>query len=323
MLRIRECSDPDECQHIWKQVWPLQGIFDFWEIRACFLKDFNRPSHFLVAEKRNSIRGVLPLSWVSEEKYFAMFPGETWKGKTWLEQNRIPAHTAYIRNALLTSIPGAAHLRYLTPESTNIPSIHCETDETGYIFSPRQYGYTFSNYIQQLSAKFRKNYTREISRLELFGLSYRHNCVNDVDHLFRMNLEAFGDASYFCDKRFLRSFENLVAWLSKNKLLRITTILIAGHVAAVDIGAVWAGNYTVLAGGTNPEFKGVAKLINFHHIEWSCAERIASVDFLCGDFGWKERFRLSPRPLYQIKTGTADNVMPDAIHSERKVSCAL
>jgi hypothetical protein len=69
----------------------------------------------------------------------------------------------------------------------------------------------------------------------------------------------------------------------------------------VDVGTVWNESSTVLAGGVNPGFPGVAKLINLHHLEWACQNRMKSVDFLCGDYGWKERFHLSPRPLYKIE----------------------
>ena len=62
----------------------------------------------------------------------------------------------------------------------------------------------------------------------------------------------------------------------------------------------------MLAGGTNHEFPGVAKLINFHHLEIACHQRFDSVDFLCGDFGWKRRFRLVARPLYQITLAAGD-----------------
>jgi CelD/BcsL family acetyltransferase involved in cellulose biosynthesis len=71
------------------------------------------------------------------------------------------------------------------------------------------------------------------------------------------------------------------------------------------MGAIWNNTYTVLAGGTDVEFPGVAKLINLHHIQWACRQRLACVDFLCGDFNWKSRFHLVPRPLYELcKTET-------------------
>jgi CelD/BcsL family acetyltransferase involved in cellulose biosynthesis len=41
-------------------------------------------------------------------------------------------------------------------------------------------------------------------------------------------------------------------------------------------------------------------MINFHHIAWACEKRFTSLDFLCGDFGWKQRLHLSSRPLFEI-----------------------
>jgi len=55
-----------------------------------------------------------------------------------------------------------------------------------------------------------------------------------------------------------------------------------------------------VAGGTGGDFPGVAKLINFHHLEWACRQRLREVDFLCGEFNWKNRFHLTPRPLYKM-----------------------
>lgn len=80
----------------------------------------------------------------------------------------------------------------------------------------------------------------------------------------------------------------------------MTTICIDNEVAAVDIGAVFNNTYTLLAGGTDPRFNGVAWLINLHHMEWACQKKIDTVDFLCGEFNWKERFYLTPIPFYQI-----------------------
>jgi CelD/BcsL family acetyltransferase involved in cellulose biosynthesis len=91
----------------------------------------------------------------------------------------------------------------------------------------------------------------------------------------------------------------------------------------VDIGAIWNQTYTVLAGGTHSDFPGVAKLINFHHIEWACRQRFKEVDFLCGEFNWKNRFHLTARPLYRIlNLPVAAANLPDAAAGLR-VACAV
>jgi CelD/BcsL family acetyltransferase involved in cellulose biosynthesis len=187
-------------------------------------------------------------------------------------------------------------------------------DEMGYLFFPRRYNYSFDIYMQEFSGKSRKKIGRELAKLEALGLHYRHDCMEDLKHLFRLNQDAYGQRSYFSDCRFLKSFEHLLSLLREKGLLRVTTVVLGGKVAAVDVGAVLGDYYTVLAGGTHPDFPGVAKLINFHHLQWACHQGLEEVDFLSGDFGWKERFHLTPRPLYQLQLLSTIAVQDNNLH---------
>jgi hypothetical protein len=301
MVRIRICDEPEACAVLWRKLWPQTCFFDLWPVRLIFAEAFARTPYFLVAEQQQEPVGMLALCLLGEERQFACYPGEVWQGKTWIEQNRIPVREQEMRDALLEAIPGPAYLRYLTPESAPVSCASTfVVDEENFRFFPRLHGYSFEGYMQEFSGKSRKNLCREQDRLQKPGVAYRYNDFNDIESLLTMNLAAYGDYSYFADARFLQAFVRLFGWLAEQNMLRITTLLIGGEVAAVDAGAVWNGQYTVLAGGTNGEFPGVAKIINFHHIAWACAERLEVVDFLCGDFGWKKRFHLQPCPLYKL-----------------------
>ncbi|AOY57738.1 MULTISPECIES: GNAT family N-acetyltransferase [Desulfococcus] len=306
MLNIRKLEDFDLCRRIWENARPVENIFDLWPVRTCFAAAFDREPFFIVAEENGHTVGLLPLSRMDDPESFGFFPGELWAGKTWLEQNRITAADTGVARALLDRVPGSVHLRYMSHAALVSEIQPLELDEVGYLFFPGRYQYRFDAYLQEFKGKSRKKIGREMAAVTAPGIAYRYNDLSDVDPFFRMNLEAFGSRSYFSDPRFLKSFEKMMAWLYAQGMLRITTILIGGRIAAVDVGAVLdvprkGSNYTVLAGGTNPEFPGIAKLINFHHLEWACRMRLDSVDFLCGDFGWKERFHLTPRPLYQLR----------------------
>lgn len=307
MIRVHVCEDIQECARIWNQVWPQQCLFDLWPVRDCFAGSYRRHPYFLVAEEGGMIQGLLALSWIGEGQYYAHFPGETWNGKTWLEQNRILASSSEVLNALLDNVPGPTELRYLTRDSVPLAQRPIGVDEVGYLFFPGEHAYSFEKYMQLFSGKSRKKLGREMARLADHGVSWRCDHVADIQWLFRTNLESFGESSYFYNPSFLDSFEKLAIWLHRQGMLRITTALLGGTIAAVDIGALQGKSYTVLAGGTNQEFPGVAKMINFHHLERACRERMDTVDFLCGDFGWKQRFHLTPRPLYEM------NVLPDAV----------
>jgi Acetyltransferase (GNAT) domain len=300
MTDVRVCKDLEEIQHLWRQYWPQQCIFDFWPVRAAFQRQFQHDPHFLVAERQGNICGMLALSWIDEEQYFGHFPGELWHGKTWLEQNRVIATDDRSFEAMWEAVPDVAQIRYLHPDGYLPEGASVTVDEVGYLFRPPQYRYDFNAYLGQFSGKTRKKIRCETNRLHARGVSFRYDHLADVDWLFRLNLEAFRGDSYFSDPRFLNAFEDLVIWLQNHDLLRVTSVLVGGQLAAVDIGAVWNGTYTVVAGGTGRDFPGIAKLINFHHLEWACHQQLREVDFLCGEFNWKNRFHLAPRPLYKM-----------------------
>lgn len=301
--QIRVTHEPRECAALWRVCRPDPvELFDRWDVRACFHRTFQRPLHFRVAQADGRPVGLLPLAWVEEAGTYAFFPGETWRGRTWLEGNRIFAPDEATRSALLEAAPDPLDLRYLDDGALDGLADMASVDELNYRFLPGQVGYAYANYLQRFSSKAWKKIRRELDALEARGVAWRLDHRPDLDRMFVMNIENYGEASYFSDKRFLQAFLDLADLLAAEGSLRVTTALVAGEVAAVDMGALWHGSYTLLAGATAPAFPGVAKLINLHHIERACRERFHTVDFLCGDFGWKERFHLVARPLYRIAT---------------------
>ncbi len=299
-MRIRISEDLEECRRLWT-VNPPACLFDMWTVREAFAHSFHREPYFIVAEQGGAVSGLLPLSWIEENQCFGYFPGETWRGKTWLEQNKLWATGHETVQALLEAVPDAAHLRYMTSEPWHSSETALCEDEEGYLFYPGRYGYDSQRYWQEFSGKSRKQLAREMAALAARGVSVRYDHLPDADVMFRMNLESFWEYSYFLDPRFLGAFESLISRLHQSGMLRITTVLIGGKIAAVDVGALWNNTFTVLAGATHRDFPGVAKLINFHHLDRACEKRFDSVDFLCGDFGWKKRFHLAARPLYEIR----------------------
>jgi hypothetical protein len=191
------------------------------------------------------------------------------------------------------------HLRYLSLQQ-ELPDSNLAIDEIGYLFSPPQYEYDINNYFSEFSHKTIKQILRDIAALEKFGVAYRFDQISDFELMIQLNINRFGSESYFYDRRFRESFRSLAYFLRDRGWLRFTTVLINDEPAAVDMGCLYNGVYTLMAGGTNSRFPGVAKLINLHHMERACRERMHQVDFLCGDFNWKKLFHLTPRPLFKL-----------------------
>ncbi len=322
MWQIKTIHDPQECRQAWEQLWPRSCVFDLWQVRECFQKSYNRPLHFIVALQDHVPKGMIALCWIEEDRTYGHFPGETWKHQTWLEQNRLLSGHPDMSAALIDAVPGPANIRYLTHDSYFQTRGLVAPDETGYVFIPQKYGYAFDNYLSEFSGKTRKKMNSELAKLKNQGVSIEYNRMQDVDLFLKMNIDAFGENSYFSDKRFLKGFEYLISFLAGTGMLRVTTVLIKEKVAAVDIGALYKKTYTMLAGGTNPEFKGVAKLINLHHMNWACMQQLKVVDFLCGDFNWKERFHLTPKPLYALNLRKKIEFSNVALRLKENLICA-
>lgn len=303
MPRLRVVTSLDECREVWNRAFTRENISDLWEVRECFQRHFQRPAHFILCEDNGKLTGLLPLSWVEESHCYQYFPGETWSNKTWLEQNRILAADRETLDLLLQNVPDKMYLRYLLSTDHSLDE-NPVVDEIGYLFKPAQFDYDIEKYFALFSGKNARRLKKEIAEVAAPGLDFRLDDIQDFDRLVEMNIGRFGAGSYFYDERFRESFRSLMHFLRERGWLRMTAVLIGGELAAVDIGCVYNGTYTLLGGGTSADFPGVAKLINIHHIERACRERFALVDFLCGDFTWKKLFHLTPRPLYLISNKT-------------------
>jgi hypothetical protein len=298
-IGVRVATDPDECRDLWQMLIPPETITDLWEVRNCFHQQFRRPLHFIVAEDGRDVIGLIPLCFIEEMRCYGYFPGETWHGKTWLEQNRIHSRRMAAPSALLPHCRFPYHLRYLTAPA-ELKDSSLPVDEIGYLFFPPTYDFSIENYFKEFSHKKIKQILRDIAEFEKRGVTYRFDDPADFDLMIRMNLSRFGAESYFYDARFRESFRSLACLLQARGLLRLTTVLVAGEPAAVDMGCLYRGTYTIMAGGASSRFPGIAKLINMHHLQRACDENMRQVDFLCGDFNWKKLFHLTPRPLYLL-----------------------
>jgi len=317
---IRTITDIDECKEIWQKVIPAELVSDIWDVRFCFHSHYNNPPHFIVAEENNKITGFLPLSWNEESNRYNYFPGETWEGKTWLEQNRIIADNSKVFSDMLETLDRPYHIRYLRKDwSWNYSNE--SIDEIGYLFIPENFDYDFNRYMEAFSHKSAKRLKREIASWEQLNVKWSFNDPKDFEKLCSLNRSKYGQLSYFHDERFLNSFYSLLQFLQEREWLRMVTVSVDDEPAAVDMGSLYNGMLTMLAGGTNDKYRGIAKLINIHHITHACEQKLDSVDFLCGNFNWKTMFHLSPTPLYliegknEISVGENHTIDRDNYHS--------
>ncbi|MGE4285506.1 MAG: GNAT family N-acetyltransferase [Phycisphaerae bacterium] len=295
-MKLRTTENISQCRELWRRYVPQDCFFNLWEVRECFHLTFGNEPFFVTAEENGVLCGLLALCRNGSGKGVSFFPGELYGGRTWLEQNVIYASSHRALETLLGALPNEGEVRYLRAAGGLLETF-CDEDELNYSLLPPALDYDFDRYLAGMDGKYRRNLLRELRQ---FDAEVRLNNFADIDAMLDLNLQNFGSHSYFADSRFLAGFRRMLGYARYMEALRVTTMLVDGQIAAVDVGVTHANRHTVLAGGTNPLFKGIAKHINIHHIKWALESRLGRVDFLCGDFGWKDKFALHAEPLYKL-----------------------
>jgi len=299
VLKKRFVTDLEECQRLWKKFIPVKSLSDLWDFRFCFQRHFNHRPFFLVLEDEEGIAGILPLSYLAQADTFVFFPGETWKERTWIERTPIYAREHEIVQELFHRCPERTYLRYMdVSQGCGFPDL--DLDEIGYVLYPSSLDFDLGKYEKRFSHKKIKEIRKAITSLSAKGNLFNSNRLDDFEVLVEMNLERFGASSYFHDERFKDGFRDVMFFLYRKGCLRLFSLEINGKTAAVDLGALYLGTYTVYLGGTDRDYPGVAKVMNMHHLEFACKHRIHKVDFLCGDFHWKKLWHLDPEPLHKF-----------------------
>ena len=299
MIRKRIVTDLDECGVLWSFLGGGRNLSDLWDFRLCFYRHFKNEPFFLVLEDGQGILGIVPLCHLEREDIFLFFPGETWQGKTWLERTPIYCRDLEALSELLAACPSRTYLRYIEADENTLPA-ELELDEIGYILHPPELDFSMDEYYRRFSWKKLKAIKKEIASILVPESSWHVNRPADYDLMVRMNQSRFGPQSYFHDPRFREGFREVVDWLHQRGWLRMVSLEIRGQIAAVDLGALFDSTYVVFLGGTHADFRGVAKVMNMHHIEFAVEQGVSRVDFLCGDFYWKKLWHLDPQPLFKF-----------------------
>lgn len=318
-IRSFSITDLNDCEQLWKYYLRRDCISDLWEFRLCFHKYFGYRPYFLILEDREGIAGILPLSFIEETDMAVFFPGEMWEGKTWFERTPIYLRDFKFFNDLIDACPYRTLLRYIDP-GQEITCSELNQDEIGYVLYPKDVNYDLTLFRQRFSNKKFKAILKVVENYKAMGCTFHLNRLQDFDTLVDLSILQFGHRSYLTDPRFREGFRDAMHFLQRKNLLRMVSIEIDGRIGAVDLGAYYQGVYTVFLGGANPDFPGIAKLINMYHITTSFNEKYYKVDFLCGDFHWKKLWHLDPEPLYKF---VSPSMVSEAVGMENRISGSL
>ena len=309
MIERRVVTDPYRCEKLWKSFIPVRSVSDLWEFRMCFHHFYKNRFRFHVMEEKGNIYGILPLSHIDDLDIMTFFPGETWKNKTWLERTPIYAINHDILYRLLSDCTERTYLRYIECDAEYLPD-QVTSDEIGYVIYPGQFNYDKENYRTRFSHKKFKSIMRDINTILDMGASFHINRIEDFELLVEMSIEQYGADSYLQDTRFRKSFREIIRFLNQKGCLRMVSMELEGRIMAVDVGAIYNGVYTIFLGGVFSRVPGLPKAMNMYHIDYALKNRIAKVDFLCGDFNWKKLWHFNEEPLFKVVSPDLEDTTP-------------
>lgn len=184
--------------------------------------------------------------------------------------------------------------------------------ERARVFSAAALPRSRDEYLKQLSAKTRKNVTRDSARImgagaRLVSCASSRDLPRFLDALFRLHHERWrlkGEEGTFRRKpavaRFYARFAPLAlaaGWL------RVFALEKDGELKAVQYGYVYGGAFHALQEGFDPEEPGLGNVLRLRVLEACLAEGLQTYDFLAGHTPHKERWNAHPRHGYDFFLG--------------------
>jgi MFS family permease len=271
---------PMERRRFWDALQPQECLFDLWSVRECFARRFGSEPHFLVAERDGRAVGLLALSRTPNADGFLQYPGETWRGGALARTEQNSGRESVGRGGASCARAGGDAPAVPRGGDTAVRTAPARRDGLrvlpGTIRLRRR-----RRPLDALGADAQADRRRgRTARSRGRGLPPRlprgpRRAVRDEPSVVRRRL-VLPRPALSGELRGSRRDAQCERNASPDGRPR------GGRVAAVDIGGVYRNGYTLLAGGTAPEFPGVAKLMNLHHIRRTCAERLRFADFLSG-----------------------------------------
>jgi hypothetical protein len=293
-IHFEKISDLFEAKKIWELLSPKLVIYDDWDFRFTLYKYFQHPLHFYVGFVEDEAIGLLPLQWNEEQKHLEFF-GEY---NEWMDQNKV-----FIKSGFEEYIPQFYDQVSEPLKATSIVGEDAFTSALEFdndtFFLPVQGMQTHEDYFQKyLSGQRRKMFRRIIKHTEELGVEIRRNQLEDIETMFDLNLEHFGDDSSFVwpyRKEIFRDFANL------GLPLHLLSFVIHGKVEAVSFCLGYKNTFVSLNSGVNRrDYEELNSYITFKELDEACAVGADIYDIRGGDYNWKSSWHFEKIPQYKL-----------------------
>ncbi|MBU0615732.1 MAG: GNAT family N-acetyltransferase [Nanoarchaeota archaeon] len=283
---MKVVKDIKECELLWNKFSPKLSLFDLWDYRFCFYAAYKFEPYFITDDN-----GLLPLWYETPEKYYTFFGGN------FPETNKFFIKDKSKIKDFLKACPKETSLFYL--DKSEAEFIKLEKADPKFYLDMSKFNNDIEKYIGSFDKKHRKNLRYDLRHLEELGLSFRHNQIEDMQLLGKLNMSRFGKESDYSETEMLASMQELANTAAKQGKMNLISCVINANVESVELGVVHNNVYTVLSCGRNPNIKNLGKRMILQHIKDALDKKISIIDFMSYESGWKKLWHLEEEPMFE------------------------
>ncbi|PJE63931.1 hypothetical protein COU89_00585 [Candidatus Roizmanbacteria bacterium CG10_big_fil_rev_8_21_14_0_10_45_7] len=310
-LRMQVVTDMETAEQLWQIFTPNKSLFDLWEFRKAFAENFAVDPYFITLYEqigsRAHILGILPL-WLDNDEYAGKY---TWFGGFWPEDNTFFVKDPEFIPLMLMAAPKPLILDCIIQdkdyEFLNNLAGFTTTDDKKYYLNTSSFK-SVDDYLITLKKKKRQNIRRDKKRISLFNPHVAYGRMHALDRMFSLNIErmnelnkkGYREKSCFEDVRYKHLFRSVTTCSTRIKPMIITTD-IGNQTESIELGAIYNKTYYAFISGTNiKDYSGLGVYSNLLVIEEAIKQGCNSIDFLSGNYNWKESWQLDAVPLYKF-----------------------
>ncbi len=302
-LTFRVVSDESEAKIMWEMFSPHKSLDDEWDFRYTWFRYIESPLHFIVGYDNDNPIGLLPLQFNQvkgldakllnmNQPFLEFFGGvDTDDNRIFLKEDFEIYELKFFQEikspAILTSLPN--------------PVVVGENTSEFYLdrFSLALDTLTdFKSFLKtHFDGKSRQRLINRINRVHKnYAIEIRDAKPEDIEILFELSKDRFGEGSSFN----LEYRRKIFTELTKLFTTDIFTIYVNNLPKAVSYAIVHNNVYTSLNMGYDYTIDDLGKVVFATQIERALAKNCTTYDAGQGDNGWKEHFRLTKIPQYQL-----------------------
>jgi hypothetical protein len=308
-IQFRIIDDAPAARTSWERFSPHVTIDDEWDFREIWTKGLNFPFHFIVGSDRDNDIGLLPLTLNTVKglgaKYLRMRePFLEFFGGIDIDDTKVWVAPGYehVIPDFLRQVRTPAKLTYLR-EPYNFDSLESTFYLDRYELDLRPLS-DIDDFMQKnLKGRSRQRLRNRLHRIDsAYTTEIRQGTEDDLDRLFRLSIERFGERSSFNLEQRQDAFRGFLGRFVTD----LFHIDLDGVAQAVSMGILHNHIYTTLSIGYDLHVRDLSKYLIVSQIKRALELNCTKFDAGKGENGWKSHFNLTRIPQYNLVLNYAD-----------------